>query len=81
MRSALRALWTVFRELLLGATGQPHPGPSAADRARFTAKRERVRGGAPAIPLTALSTLLREAALGLIGQPSPESPRRRRPRS
>lgn len=81
MRAALLSLWTAFRELFLGAIGQPSPGPSAADRARFAAKEERVRGAAPSGPLTALTTLLREAALGLLGQPSPDSPRRRKPRS
>ncbi len=80
MRAALRSLWTVLRELFLGATGQPRPGASTADRARFAAKVERVRGAAPSSPLTALRTLLREAAFSLIGQPSPDASRRRRPR-
>ena len=80
MRTALHSLWTVLRELFLGAIGQPRPEVSAADRARFAAKEERVRGAAPSSPLTALRTLLREATLGLIGQPSPDSSRRRNPR-
>ncbi|MDL2344641.1 hypothetical protein QOL99_10825 [Deinococcus sp. MIMF12] len=80
MRATLHSLWTAFRELFLGAIGQPSPGASAADRARFAAKKERVRGASRSGPLTALRTLLREAAFGLIGQPSPDPSRRRRPR-
>ncbi len=81
-----QALRTLLTQLFLGLIGQPVPGPSRSERARYGRKKGRLEAEAVrAGPLAALRAVTREAFLGLIGQPSPGEPRsaasRRKPRS